>query len=156
VAHDHRTVGSLHVSYHDGAPDIREARNTVAEELARRGWSAPDIDRVRLVVSELAANAVLHARTHFEVHCEIDSDARIQVVDWSPGHLPQVREVEPERPGGLGMHLVDELVDDWGVERHDECKVVWCVICRSRGTSNGYLPDAPDSSAEHRARTSGR
>ncbi len=135
MQHDRRTVGSLHVSYDDGPPAIRAARNTVSEELARRGWSEADIDRVRLLVSELTANAVLHARTRFELHCDIDgdADARIEVVDWRPTEVPQVREVEPERPGGLGMRLVERLADRWGVERHDDCKVVWCVVCRAPG-----------------------
>jgi len=149
MQHPRDRVRSLHVSFHDGASDIRAARNVVGQELARSGWSPSDIDRVRLVVSELAANAVLHARTHFELRCDIDDTARIEVVDWSPGHLPSVREIQPEQPGGLGMRLVGELADEWGVERHDDRKVVWCVLCRSRSAADpsggGDGPDGSDS-----------
>jgi anti-sigma regulatory factor (Ser/Thr protein kinase) len=132
MEHDREAVGVLHVSYRDGAADIRSARNTVGEALADHGWSTPDIDRVRLVVSELAANAVLHAQTGFELDCAIAADARIAVTDWNPARMPEVREIDVARPGGLGMRLVDELVDEWGVDRHDDTKVVWCRIRRSR------------------------
>jgi anti-sigma regulatory factor (Ser/Thr protein kinase) len=123
----------LHASFDAGAPAIRSARNAVGEALVRQGWNTSDVDRARLVVSELAANAVLHARTRFEVDCAVDDGARISVTDWEPARLPEPRDLDPSTPGGLGIRLVDELVDEWGVDRHDDCKVVWCHLCKTVG-----------------------
>jgi phosphoserine phosphatase RsbU/P len=68
---------------------------------------------VEMIVSELATNAVMHARTAF--HLEIDSDeysVRVEVVDGS-NEVPLPR-VSTDPIGGHGLQLVDRLASDWG------------------------------------------
>lgn len=107
---------------------VREAREHVAELLAERGWSAAAIDKARLVVSELATNAILHAQTPFELTCHIDGVARFEVRDWDPTSQPLVVDAQPDRLGGLGLRLIEAIATDWGVESHPSFKVVWCTL----------------------------
>lgn len=107
---------------------VRDARDHVAELLAARGWSETAIEKARLVISELATNAVLHAQTPFELNCQIEGTARFEVRDWDPESVPLVRDPDPDHAGGLGLRLVDAIATDWGVETHPEFKVVWCTI----------------------------
>lgn len=86
-------------------------------------------DDVRTVVSELATNAVLHARTAFTVSITVDgSRVRVAVTDGSPSQ-PRVR-----RPGsgdattGRGLRMVAELSTAWGVEPDGGGKTTWCEL----------------------------
>lgn len=83
------------------------------------------VDDVALVVSELAANAVLHAATPFTVAVhQVGSEVTIEVEDGNPT-LPQVKDHGYEAPTGRGLRIVSELTDTWGVEPTVGGKVVW-------------------------------
>jgi anti-sigma regulatory factor (Ser/Thr protein kinase) len=110
------------------AENVRDARDHVADLLRQRGWSDTAVEKARLVISELATNAVLHAQTPFELTCHIDGTARFEVRDWDPDSMPLVIDPTPNRAGGLGLRLIDAIATDWGVESHSEFKVVWCTI----------------------------
>jgi anti-sigma regulatory factor (Ser/Thr protein kinase) len=105
------------------------ARRFVMSLLGRRpylGLVAPD--EARLVVSELATNAVIHAGTPFSVTVAVQgSGIRISVRDWSESP-PIVRNGGPMAPSGKGLRLVDAIADDWGVERDPDGKTVWADI----------------------------
>src|SRR5215204_5707150 len=88
--------------YQPRADQVRDARDHVAGMLRERGWSEVAIEKARLVISELATNAVLHAHTPFELSCWIDGTARFEVRDWDPTSNPLVLEPEAGRAGGLG------------------------------------------------------
>ena len=90
---------------------------------------AVTIDDVKLVVSELATNAVQHAGTTFEVVLHTDGHIRIDVFDESP-RLPIPEPVPPTAMSGRGLHIVEAVCDRWGVEVHDDYKCVWCEIDR--------------------------
>jgi signal transduction histidine kinase len=72
---------------------------------------------VVLLASELVSNAVKHANAALiEIRCEVVSrSVRVEVADAGPGFgtIPSV--LEPDRVGGWGLHLVDELSTRWGV-----------------------------------------
>lgn len=69
-----------------------------------------------LLVSELATNVVLHARTDFEVRVSITGGVvRIEVHDRS-ARPPIVRNFTAEASSGRGMLLVKELADSWGTD----------------------------------------
>ncbi|MCU1359804.1 MAG: sle [Ilumatobacteraceae bacterium] len=108
--------------------NVRDARDYIADLLLDRGWSDAAIEKARLVISELATNAVLHAQTPFELSCQIGGTARFEVRDWDPDSVPLVLDLEPTRVGGLGLRLIEAIATDWGVESHPEFKVVWCTI----------------------------
>jgi anti-sigma regulatory factor (Ser/Thr protein kinase) len=106
----------------DAVPtSIAEARNFVAGLLA----STPvDLEAVDQITAELAANAVLHARSDYRVRVMVgDERVRVEVANDSPDVLPQQREHDDA--GGRGLHIVGALAADWGAESRGDEKVVW-------------------------------
>lgn len=90
-----------------------------------------DADTLVLLVSELASNAVLHARSPFRVTVDQDrSRVRVEVADASPD-LPAVHRRDPLSSTGRGMRLVADHADRWGTEPTDPGKVVWFELRRS-------------------------
>ena len=73
------------------------------------------IDDVRLVVSELAANAVRHAHSPFTVSLgQADRAVILSVQDDSPG-APALLAPELSETAGRGVSIVDMVSEDWGV-----------------------------------------
>ena len=78
-----------------------------------------------LVASELATNAVKHARTRFEVTITAQESIRIEVIDQGPV-TPAM--TDPSRHG-LGMRIVAQLSDRWGTDQIDgNGKIVWAEV----------------------------
>ncbi|TNM59793.1 ATP-binding protein [Streptomyces sp. NP160] len=121
---------------------VREARRFVETELAALG--RPDLsDDAGLVLSELAANAVLHARTPFEV---VVSSAdhrcvRVDVLDGSSS-LPVLATALQTSTTGRGMVLVAALASRWGSERLEDGKTVWFEV---GGDDEHADPDDPSA-----------
>jgi anti-sigma regulatory factor (Ser/Thr protein kinase) len=68
-----------------------------------------DLGKLELAVSELASNAVLHARTPFVVLVErLDDGVRVSVSDGDPTP-PRVRKVDATDITGRGMAIVESL-----------------------------------------------
>lgn len=107
---------------------VKVARDEVAAALQMMGWPAHAVDRARVVASELATNAVLHAGTSFELTVRVADDAWIEVSDGAPADLPRRADPSDERPGGMGLYLVDAMAAEWGVERDPDRKVVWARL----------------------------
>ncbi len=90
-------------------------------------------DDALLVASELATNAVLHsgcsAAEEFELWAdEVQDGFRITVIDQGhSGDEPARREIDPTRPGGMGLAVVEQLSRSWGSER-DGCLTVWAEL----------------------------
>jgi MEDS: MEthanogen/methylotroph, DcmR Sensory domain len=81
-----------------------------------------------LVVSELATNAILHARSDFVVAVSLQGDTvRISVRDAS-SQLPVVRDPSPATISGRGLILVNALGTSWGAESFTEGKEVWVEL----------------------------
>ena len=116
---------------HDRAeftPDLnspRAARSFVRRALDDSGVSA---DLAVLLISELATNAVLHARTDFVVSVRIeDRRVRVEVQDANE-RPPVIGHTPPEATSGRGLHLVQSLSSSWGVEGRPEGKIVWFEV----------------------------
>jgi anti-sigma regulatory factor (Ser/Thr protein kinase) len=75
-------------------------------------------------VSELATNAVLHARTPFTVTIERAPVLRVEVHDGDP-RPPHTRDYGPEAASGRGLHLVEALALSSGTVTVDGGKAVW-------------------------------
>jgi hypothetical protein len=105
------------------------ARRFVTGLLARRPYGARvSAEDARLVVSELATNAVVHAGTPFSVSIRCDGSAvRISVQDWNTAP-PVVRNTAPTAPSGRGLRLVDAVTRGWGVEHAIDGKTVWAEL----------------------------
>jgi anti-sigma regulatory factor (Ser/Thr protein kinase) len=85
--------------------------------------------QVELVVTELATNAVRHARTLFTVAMTWDGRRlRIEVSDAHPVPPEPREEVSPDATGGRGLLLVEQLADHWGYEPHERGKTIWCDL----------------------------
>lgn len=84
---------------------------------------------VAMVVTELVANAVDHARTASTVTLGLDDgDLLVTVRDSCPDGAPRPRPVDPTAPRGRGLQMVDALAESWGVTVHADGKTVWAVL----------------------------
>jgi len=105
-----------------------------------------DVDNVRMVVSELATNAVVHAATAFTVNLtRLDGVLTVTVADGShvtPHQLPQSDGLSTQ---GRGLHLVEALSSSWGVRDEADGKSVWATFDvngdRMSGAEIGPLPN---------------
>jgi anti-sigma regulatory factor (Ser/Thr protein kinase) len=86
-----------------------------------------DRDDAALLVTELVANVIDHAKEEASLGLEVavsDGWLRISVADGS-SIRPVVRELSQERPRGRGLLLVKAIADRWGSEEHRGGKRVW-------------------------------
>jgi anti-sigma regulatory factor (Ser/Thr protein kinase) len=106
------------------AGSVPAARHFASEaiESLGRGDVVPEAE---LLVSELAANAVLHARTPLRVSVLCHDDrVRIEVRDDNPT-LPRRLSPDPLELHGRGVMLVDTLAAAWGVNGNSQGKTIW-------------------------------
>lgn len=122
------------------APDasaVATARRYVAEQLRTAGLEDTVAD-AQLAVSELVANAVIHARTPVTVRVEtVPSGARVFVHDESAA-LPSPAALGASAMSGRGLVLVDAVSVRWGVEPEPGGKTVWFDV-----DPDHAAPDAP-------------
>ncbi len=109
------------------APDAGIARRFTVDTLAASGLG--DIaDDAAVVVTELAANAVAHARTCFTVTLSRRKDrVRIAVRDDSTA-APDLRKLSGLDSRGRGLPLVAALAVGWGARAEYGGKVVWAEL----------------------------
>ena len=87
------------------------------------GWTAT------LLVSELAANCALHARTDFTVRVDADGPGRVRLeVSDGSVRLPQQRMFGVESTTGRGLRIVADLAAEWGVDTRPDGKTVWVLL----------------------------
>jgi DNA-binding NarL/FixJ family response regulator len=126
-------VGSA--QYHDTA-DLElpedpgspaEARELVRDLLER--WGRPElVEDAALVVSELVANAVEHARSSARVAVRrSDGGIRIEVRDDGHG-TPDLRPPDVGSLRGRGLRIISSVCTAWGVITHDGSKTVWAEV----------------------------
>lgn len=110
---------------------VGEARRFVRDTL--RGWDADDYDfGAPLVVTELATNAALHARTPFSVRLELRPDVLVIEVSDSSPRLPQSRHYSAHATTGRGLSLVGTLSVRHGVTPTNGGKAVWAHVAADR------------------------
>jgi two-component sensor histidine kinase len=98
-----------------------------------------------LVVSELAANAVVHAATSFRVIVELRDEALSVSVSGLRPELPLrpfprsgKLAVSPDRTPRFGLPVVSAFARAWGVTQQPDAKTVWARL---------PLPDATTAEA---------
>jgi anti-sigma regulatory factor (Ser/Thr protein kinase) len=120
----------LHQSVATLMPDaasVCDARRFVRATL--EGWHL-DTDQAALMTSELATNAVLHARTEYTVTVTLlPARVRVEVADLNPrppAMAPPLRLAD----SGRGLRLVETLAPAWGTHIGPDRKTVWFEIDR--------------------------
>src|SRR5689334_16644729 len=122
---------------HDGlsialAPDVDApglARRFVVDaaqsSLGSPALDAAGLDALRLLVSEVVANVVVHARTPMQVRAEVRKGCvRVEVSD----DLPPDPHVRPANGDSYGLRLVEALASRWGIEPTADGKRVWFEV----------------------------
>lgn len=116
----------------------RLARRLAAHQLDKWGvpYGSELSDEVMVIVSELAANAVLHGLVpgrDFELRLiALAGMLRIEVSDARGERRPDVRPFRPGAESGFGLHLVAALATSWGVKDRVVGKTVWAECATER------------------------
>ena len=126
-----------------------EIRLFVRDALSATDAPEDVVDCAVLLVSELATNVTLQARTDVQVTVRLEgASLRAEVRDWnSPSYRPCL---PPEgATTGRGLQLVDTIAWRWGVEPDADGKVVWFELHVPRpGLTNGTVTTAPRPDGE--------
>lgn len=95
------------------------------------------VDPVRLVASELATNAVVHANVPFSVTlAAIDATVVLTVRDGSL-RLPARRPTQAMATRGRGLDIVDMVALEWGInEDAAGSKAIWASFAIRDGKDN--------------------
>ena len=82
-----------------------------------------------LVLSELVTNALRHGLGAIVVHAALVDDEclRLSVTDWAD-EVPRLLAPDPDRIGGVGLHVVERLSTEWNVAPFPGGKTVWASI----------------------------
>lgn len=80
------------------------------------------------LVSELATNAVIHARTPYTIAVSHEGDTvRVGVQDLSAVN-PRRRAYGVDATTGRGLRLVASMASSWGIDADPGGKVVWFEV----------------------------
>ncbi|MEU6714175.1 ATP-binding protein [Nonomuraea sp. NPDC046802] len=137
------------------------ARHCVEKVLTMAGHR--NVDNVKLVISELVSNAVMHSRSAQPggqvtvMVTEIgDALARVEVTDEGPIIVPRPRVPSDGDCCGRGLHIVEELSARWGVRLESLAwKTMWAEVPTTEGACIGGVVQAwkPERRSASRARS---
>jgi two-component sensor histidine kinase len=125
-----RSVDAVHEPLTGTPARIRRSlRATFAQ------WQLPveAAENALLVIEELVANVVDHARTPFRLTVSQEPDdragsaLRIAVRDGSPDS-PSLRPFSARADRGRGLQMIDALTSRWGCDGTPAGKTVWAVL----------------------------
>lgn len=133
VAAPARASRSVDAVHEPVAAAARRIRHALRAAFTQWELSAEVADNALLVVEELVANVVDHARTPFRLtvdHLFADRAGpvlRITVRDGSPYQL-HVRPFDAHADRGRGLAMIDALTSRWGCDRTLGGKTVWADL----------------------------
>jgi signal transduction histidine kinase len=104
------------------------ARHSLAE--LERDLPPETMAKLRLLVTELVANSVRHARgTPIEVTVSLtDEIVRTEVSDGGAGFQHQTPDPSPMKTSGWGLFLVGKMAERWGADQ--DTGTVWFELER--------------------------
>jgi anti-sigma regulatory factor (Ser/Thr protein kinase) len=102
-----------------------QARRIIADELSTV-LSATELEDVKLMVSELVTNGIVHGgrgdAAPVILDLSVNGHIRCTVLDQGAGFAARVRG---DVRGGMGLRLVEQLSDRWGMECSPRRTEVW-------------------------------
>lgn len=105
-----------------------EVRGTVRALLAQWRIVGTAAEDILLVVHEMVANVVDHARTPFRLAVKLcGSFVQVSVRDCSCRPLV-VRPLDLEATRGRGLRMIGAIADRWGCQEQSDGKTVWAAI----------------------------
>ena len=108
---------------------VPAARRFASQAALDLGAGGETIDKTRLLVTELATNSVLHARSPIRLSVMPEHGRlRVEVRDDDPTPPAPPCRPDPDAEHGRGMWLVSALSDAWGVNRNDHGKTIWFEV----------------------------
>lgn len=117
----------------DVMTELRSVRQSLALQLTQLHLGDRAVDDAMVMVTELVANAVEHGGRRATVSMDwTDDEVRVSVFDTS-STLPAVPDLDPTRPGGRGLRIVEAFADRHGF--HPEPgggKTIWFALDRTR------------------------
>ncbi|MGP9021179.1 ATP-binding protein [Streptomyces sp. BR1] len=142
TAHDQSITEQWQMQFTSSPKCVSLVRQQVGKILESWGYDVDDVDRMLLVCSELATNAVQHGRRPghlFEVRVTAEgATCLVEVSDASP-LPPRPVSAGSDNEHGRGLQLVAALAEEIGHRpRHPLGKTVWARL----------LLDAPKEEAD--------
>ena len=126
-------MGAIRVNLPARPGSARDARDRLGSLLG--SWPNDTArDDAMLLLSEIVTNAVRHAHGETILLTLTTTDRRLRAEVHDESASPPTPRPSDET-GGLGLLLVDQLSDRWGVDQHQgDGKTVWFEIgtCRLR------------------------
>ena len=112
-------------------PDTRSVGQARAFALSAAGELASDVrGALKLLVSELTTNSVVHARSDFSVRVFRRANTlRVECVDSGSG-MVELQDAEPSDTHGRGIFFVRQFAAEWGVRTAEPGpgKTVWFTL----------------------------
>jgi len=105
---------------------VHEAWNMVSALLVESG--IPATHETRVVVDELAANAIVHAKTEFKLVLEIWQDGLRVIVQDRSKLKPRLSYPDPLAESGRGLFLLNDVAQDWGYHLTEDGKCIWANV----------------------------
>lgn len=121
----------------DAPLEVAMPRGLDAGALARRHIEARfrgvvadnAVGNLKMVVSELVNNAVLHGAGDITLLVALRGDVLyVEVTEDEGGHVPTLRPESVTDPGGRGLRIVDALARTWGAHARDGMTRVWAEV----------------------------
>jgi anti-sigma regulatory factor (Ser/Thr protein kinase) len=112
---------------------VGQTRRVLVGDLEDRGVSAETVGEAEIVVSELIANALRHARPladgMIRVHWKVKAGVvEVEVSDGGGTSTPRPAPQSVWSSTGRGLRIVRSLAHEWGVTDERNGRTVWAAL----------------------------
>lgn len=116
----------VEIEFNARADNLRMIRSVVGDASREIGCPGKVCERLVLAVDEACANVIRHAYGHDEtgrvvLRIRLEDDTLVfELEDFAAavdGSKLKPRSLDVMRPGGLGLSLIDQIMDSWEFKR---------------------------------------